>query len=227
MYKPIIDISGSQFGRLEVIGGPVKRARREYFWKCKCDCGVVKLVRGTHLRNGKTKSCGCVHGIYISVPITHEQLLKMVCYNKSTGLFYWKVNARKYKKGDVAGNKAGNYLILSFKKKIYFAHVIAWFYVTGAWPKHDIDHKNGRGFDNRWANLREATHQQNIFNGKLRTNNTTGFKGVARTPLKFRAYVCGKHVGVFDTAKEAALAYDREAVRMFGAFARTNFEVET
>lgn len=30
------------------------------YWKCKCDCGNIITVRGTNLRNGKTKSCGCL-----------------------------------------------------------------------------------------------------------------------------------------------------------------------
>lgn len=32
---------------------------RQYYWKCKCDCGNETIVLGTSLRTGITKSCGC------------------------------------------------------------------------------------------------------------------------------------------------------------------------
>ena len=30
-------------------------------WKCQCDCGNIKIINGINLRNGDTKSCGCLH----------------------------------------------------------------------------------------------------------------------------------------------------------------------
>ena len=60
----LIDLTGQRFGRLVVIGrgadyltsGGHKFAR----WRCKCDCGNIVLVKSVHLRNGITKSCGCI-----------------------------------------------------------------------------------------------------------------------------------------------------------------------
>ena len=61
------DITGQRFGRLIVIerdyNYPFEHnlARKtNAYWKCKCDCGNIITVRGTNLRNGKTKSCGCL-----------------------------------------------------------------------------------------------------------------------------------------------------------------------
>ena len=61
------DITGQHFGRLTVIerdyNYPFEHnlARKtSAYWKCKCDCGNIITVRGTNLRNGKTKSCGCL-----------------------------------------------------------------------------------------------------------------------------------------------------------------------
>lgn len=36
-------------------------SKRTYFWVCKCDCGKEKIVRSYDLRDGKVKSCGCLH----------------------------------------------------------------------------------------------------------------------------------------------------------------------
>lgn len=55
----LIDLVGQRFGRLTVI----ERAENNNGtaqWLCKCDCGNTKIVRGTYLRNGNTRSCGCL-----------------------------------------------------------------------------------------------------------------------------------------------------------------------
>jgi hypothetical protein len=55
-YKSL-DISGQKFGRLLVLERiPIKKTNT---WKCKCDCGNEKIVRGYSLIKGSTKSCGC------------------------------------------------------------------------------------------------------------------------------------------------------------------------
>lgn len=92
----------------------------------------------------------------------------------------------------------------------------------------EVDHRNGDTLDNRRANLRVCTHKQNGRNARTPTHNTSGFKGVGQRGKLWRAYLVdgGKqiHVGSsFATAEDAARAYDVEAVRRFGQYARTNF----
>lgn len=50
-----VDITCQKFGRLTAISyvGSGK-------WLCKCDCGNEKVVRSCHLREGHTRSCGCL-----------------------------------------------------------------------------------------------------------------------------------------------------------------------
>ena len=55
------DITGMRFGRLVVIEPTNKRKNNEVLWLCKCDCGNEKITIGNSLRNGKTKSCGCLN----------------------------------------------------------------------------------------------------------------------------------------------------------------------
>lgn len=55
-----IDLTGKRFGMLVVIGTVDKTSkRREPYWLCRCDCGKERIVRGSNLRSGNTKSCGC------------------------------------------------------------------------------------------------------------------------------------------------------------------------
>lgn len=54
-----IDMVGEKVGQLEVVGFVGLRKRAAY-WLCHCDCGNTLKVRGSSLRNGHTKSCGCL-----------------------------------------------------------------------------------------------------------------------------------------------------------------------
>lgn len=53
------DISGMRFGSWTALREAGKRGKL-ITWLCKCDCGTEREVIGGHLRNGKTKSCGCM-----------------------------------------------------------------------------------------------------------------------------------------------------------------------
>lgn len=57
-YK--IDLTGQKFGRLTVIKYYGSTKRRRNMWLCKCECGNEKVVEGSHLKSGHTKSCGCI-----------------------------------------------------------------------------------------------------------------------------------------------------------------------
>lgn len=64
----LIDLTGQRFGRWTVIrrwGTKRYKYNGETctvpLWLCKCDCGVEAVVNGSNLRNGKSKSCGCLH----------------------------------------------------------------------------------------------------------------------------------------------------------------------
>lgn len=52
--------AGRRFGRWTVIRLDTKHPSKIRRWICRCDCGEEKSVRGTHLRDGRSKSCGCL-----------------------------------------------------------------------------------------------------------------------------------------------------------------------
>ncbi len=93
----------------------------------------------------------------------------------------------------------------------------------------EIDHRNGCGLDNRKANLRPATHQQNHFNQRFqRGKKSSRYKGVAlhKHSKKWLAKIQSNnkqtHLGCFENEKDAALAYNQAAIKYFGEFARLN-----
>lgn len=89
----------------------------------------------------------------------------------------------------------------------------------------NVDHADGDGFNNTWANLRAATISQNQMNRKVVCGGNR-FRGVYQKGNRFVAQIKKdqKHVyiGMFAAQEEAAKAYDLEAVKLHGEFAVTN-----
>lgn len=91
------------------------------------------------------------------------------------------------------------------------------------------DHIDRDGLNNQKSNLRFVTHSQNLMNSGKPKNNTTGYKGVSyhKKNNKFVAHlrVVGHqaYLGSFQTAVEAAKAYDNAVIEVFGSLAGLNF----
>lgn len=60
MHGNVIDETGNVYERLKVLGFAGKNKRGKYIWRCECVCGNITNVRGSSLRAGFTKSCGCL-----------------------------------------------------------------------------------------------------------------------------------------------------------------------
>lgn len=98
--------------------------------------------------------------------------------------------------------------------------------ILDAAPGQHVDHVNGDVTDNRCSNLRLANQSQNMANRKINKNNTSGYKGVGFWDKKWKAYIGYKgstvHLGSFNSAQEAAKAYNQKALLLFGEYARLN-----
>lgn len=159
--------------------------------------------------------------------ITQEQLCALMRYDPETGIFSWiksRPGASLVRRVGSADPTNG-YIKIRVMYRPYYAHRLAWLYMTGAWPPDDIDHINRNKTDNRWANLRLATRGQNGVNTKRRRDNTSGFKGINQLPSgRWRAVITlnGKpcHIGTFDTAEEAFSARNALAETIYGEYYR-------
>ena len=91
-----------------------------------------------------------------------------------------------------------------------------------------IDHIDGDTLNNCRANLRECTIAENIRNQKIRSTNTSGFKGVSfyKNRNKYAARIMynynARFIGLFFTAEGAARAYNQRAKELFGEYALLN-----
>ena len=155
--------------------------------------------------------------------ITYFRLRELLDYNPETGNFHWKMDKKSHgggrKKGDIAGyrqppNKYGKakYIRFNLEGRMYQGHRLAWLWMTGEWPKGQIDHINGDGYDNRWKNLRDVCQSANMRNQKLSKRNKSGIVGVCKNKRKDKWQVSikvdgkDKFLGYFDDFFEACCA---------------------
>ena len=155
--------------------------------------------------------------------ITQEELKKVLHYMPSTGLFHFKRSVGSTKKWSIAGslNKIERYVDLQVNGIRYKAHRLAFLYVTGKFPKDQVDHIDHNRSNNKWKNLRECTHQENQKNASLSKNNKSGSTGIYWIEVrnKWRATIMvdckTKHLGYFKDKKDAINAR-KEAETKYG-----------
>jgi len=169
---------------------------------------------------------------------SQDYLRECFTYDEATGELRWKKRPRGHfdtKRvwrlwntrfaGKVAGYVQGQKRAVLLDYQHYLVHRVIWRMMTGEDPGDlEIDHENSDGVDNRWRNLRRATHSQNGAGRKVHRDNELGVKGVARRGNKFEAQIWFEgrniHLGKYDRVKEAKAIYDAMAVRLYGEFAR-------
>lgn len=160
--------------------------------------------------------------------LTQERLKEFFLYDKSDGVFFrHSSNRGRGKVGIISGpiNSTG-YLTIRIDGINYLAHRLAFLYVNGEFPENHVDHINGDRLDNKFSNLRFATHSENRQNSKLSSHSTTMLKGVTfhKRVGKYQARigVNGKrlHLGYFDTKELAYNAYCKSALENHMEFAR-------
>lgn len=165
--------------------------------------------------------------------LTHENLLQILHYDPETGFFTWKYRHDMAKEWNTryAGTQAGyldpsrGYYRIKINRKFYKSHRLAWLYMTGEWPKDQIDHINRNKPDNRFENLREASQSQNNQNQALRSLvSKSGFKGAHwhKGTWNSAIQIDGRkvHLGCFRSHHAAHEAYKERAKEIFGSFAR-------
>lgn len=168
-------------------------------------------------------------GVLFHAMLTKERLDEVLDYNPETGLFTWRIQASSRALiGTTAGTpNAYGHRQIRVDGRLYYEHRLAFLAMTGAFPPFQVDHINGVRSDNRWSNLRFATHAENRRNVGISKYNTSGVTGVCRDKAsgKWWAGICdgGKtiHLGLFTEFKDAVAARRAAEVKYFGEFSAT------
>jgi hypothetical protein len=163
--------------------------------------------------------------------LTHARLTELLEYLPESGFFVWRTDRSRTKAGTVAGTlwvsrtrKNYSYISIRIDGVAYPAHRLAWFYMTGVMPPKSvqIDHRFGGSLDNRWDNLREATHTQNQWSRGAQRNGKLKLRGVTQVGDRYRARISVNkkriNLGFFETAGLAATAYKEASEQHHGAF---------
>jgi hypothetical protein len=155
------DITGQRFGRLTVVSYQGKSKKRISLWLCDCDCGCTRIVLSSNLRNGHTKSCGCLqrevtsklksatkHGMKGTPEYAAYHNAKRRCNSPaSTDYKYW-------------GGRGIEFKFNSFEEFLVKLG-------TKPSPKHSIDRKDNNGHyepDNvKWATASQQMKNRRPF----------------------------------------------------------------
>lgn len=159
-----------------------------------------------------------------------EELRDAFVLDASTGLLYWRERQSQPLRINAAwtGKQAGSltragYIRVAVNGRRFLAHRIVWKLFYGSDPPEFIDHINGDGADNRPANLRAATHPENMWN-RGRTKDKELPKGVFRAGIGYVAQIKANgtlhRLGRFDDVAAASAAYERAATELHGQFSR-------
>lgn len=145
-------------------------------------------------------------------PISAERARELLCYDKDTGIFNWRVDRSNIKAGTEIKCLSNGYVQIQINSKGYRAHRLAWLYTYGEWPKLFIDHINGDRSDNRISNLRDVSAQINSQNVRAASRGSeAGLLGVTANKKRWSAGVIVDrkriHLGTYDTPEQAHEAY--------------------
>lgn len=55
-----LSLAGKEFGRLRVVERAGSSAHGKTLWRCRCRCGGEKIIAGSQIVKGATRSCGCL-----------------------------------------------------------------------------------------------------------------------------------------------------------------------
>lgn len=90
------DISGQRFGRLTVVEWSHRDQHYHNHWRCRCVCGNEAVVNVSRLRNGHTRSCGCLHVEHLNrdqvMDLTGQRFgrLSVISFSHIDGCSHWK-----------------------------------------------------------------------------------------------------------------------------------------
>ena len=180
-------------------------------------------------------------GVKTRNDLTAEFVRSVFSYDPTTGILRWRhrnditPTHRDRWNQRYAGTAAGDAsspdrLAVSLNTHAYCVHRLIWLLVTGKWPTHYIDHKDGNPHNNRWNNLREATPRQNQANIRRNKNNKSGFKGVSWNAknknwrAQIKDSITNRYLGSFSAREEAHAAYCKAAEELRGEFAAKNYD---
>lgn len=231
------NIVGNRYGRLVVVKHDDYRSNKtkRTYWICRCDCdGKLLSIRADSLGK-RTFSCGCLQK-EVASKYCKDNYTKRNNYNLSgeygigytlNGVKFYFDKDDYYKIKDKCWylSKLG-YLYSKHKNETLLMHRV----IMGLCKecKSVVDHINHNPLDNRKANLRITTQNNNCYNKSKQSNNTSGCPGVTfdKSKNKWMAFISynGKNIflGRYEKYEDAVKARKEAEERYFGEYSYDN-----
>jgi hypothetical protein len=106
---------------------------------------------------------------------------------------------------------------------LYLVSRVIWKIMTGEDPQKLVDHRDGDPGNNRWGNLRLATHAQNGANKagwSSRDLPKCVYPRTCKSGIRYGVIISNKQIGTFGSIEAAVEARNEHLLSLYGAFAR-------
>lgn len=183
MKSVLKDETGNKYGDWIVLKCAPKYKYQSAKWICRCKCGKESIVRGSDLRNGKSKNCGCV---------TRNRFKNMIRKHGLDGTrinrIYWSMKERCYNQNHHKYSRyGGRGITMCDAWKNDFMAFYNWAIANGYKDNLTIDRINNNGnyepSNCRWATTKEQANNTS-------RNIRVSYKGITHTVAEWAKFLC-------------------------------------
>lgn len=203
----IRDLTGQRFGRLMAQERLSEKKNNSYLWRCLCDCGSITFVTATALTKGQIRSCGCLAR---DTKRAYASDLKGMRFGRLTAI-------APTEKRSSTGGVIWQCKCDCGKETFQISSVLLQGGVLSCGCKHKDNDSLKRSLD-----FIDGTCVQFLQTNKLRSDNSSGVRGVSAYKGKWRARINFKkkayELGVYENIEDAIKARKKAEGLLYGEF---------